>query len=286
MSTAASDVRVYHISIWRYLVMWWFFGPFLLLSLGIAVFAEPKTRGAGIALMLLMAPFILLWHWLARRMRLTISRQGLCTTELGGKLEIPWAGIIGFRGTPGHEGFVAAEPIASKGAENLVNNASAYALFDEQDLQLIRERRFIPMRAFAWHFRHGDLCAVIAEYAPHLKDALNVLDAPPEPRRVPTPQEKRRNQLVAAIIVAAFVWGFVLIWKGETWQAWFFTVTYGLLDPVLAIAAGASAWICLRRKQWLMGTLTLLFALVMAGWSLRNWAVFGQLLNGVSTSRP
>lgn len=279
MSSPASEVRVYHISIWRYLVMWWFLGPFLLIGLAIMTFAEPASRGAGGILVLLMMPFLLGWHWLARRTKLIISRQGLRTSEVGGGMEIPWTSITGFRGARGHEGFVTAEPIAGKGADNLAMSASAYSGFDEADLRLVAERRFVPMRAFACHLRHGDLRALIGEYAPHLKEAMNALDAPREPRPAPTPQEARRNRIVVAIVVAAFAWGFVLVWKGERWQAWFFTVTYGLLDPIFALASGAAAWVCLRRKQWLLGILSLLMLLIMAGWSVRNWAVFAELLN-------
>lgn len=282
MSSSASDVRVYHISIWRYLVMWWFLGPFLLMGLTIAVFSEPNTRGAGIILMLMMLPFLLGWHWLARRMKLTVSRQGLRTSEVGGAIEVPWTGIVGFRGTRGHEGFVTAEPLTGKGAENLVNNASDFAGFDAEDQRLVAERRFLPMRAFAFHLRRGDLRRLIVEYAPHLQEPLKALDAPPPPRPEPTPAETRRNRIIVAIVVAAFAWGFVLIWKGERWHAWFFTVTYGLLDPIFAIASGAAAWIYLRRKQWVMGVLSFLMMLVMFGWTLKNWVQFGQLLHGGS----
>jgi hypothetical protein len=34
MVADAVNPRVYHISIWRYLILWWALGPFLLLGLG------------------------------------------------------------------------------------------------------------------------------------------------------------------------------------------------------------------------------------------------------------
>jgi hypothetical protein len=278
MSSPTSEVRVYHISIWRYLVMWWFLGPFVLLGLGILIFAEPKSQGAGLLVLLIMAPFLLLWHWLARRARLTVSPLGLRTSELGGGLEVAWTDIAGFRGDPGHEGFFTATPMQGKGADQLASYSDPIGAYDAQDQQWINERRWFPLRTFACHLRRGDLREVIVGYAPHLTEALNALDAPPPSKPAPTPEDRRRNKLVVAIVAVAFAWGFVLIWKGEQWQAWFFTITYGLLDPLFTVAAAAGAWLCLRRRQWLPGALSALLALILFGWTLHNWVQFAALL--------
>lgn len=278
MSGSPRDVRVYHISIWRYLVMWWFLGPFILLGLGIAIFADPKMQGAGIIIVLLMLPFALLWHWLARRTKLTIAAQGLRSSEFGGALEVAWSEITGFRGDRGHEGFLTSQPMQGKGVENLLRHGNPMGAYDEQDLRWISERRYIPMRVFACHLRQGDLLGVIANYAPHLKEPLQAVHAPPPPRPSPTPQDKRRNRLAAAIIAASMAWGFILIWKGDQWQAWFFSVAYSLLDPLLAVAAGVSAWVCLRRRQWLMGVTSLVFFLIMFGWTLQHWSQLIELV--------
>ena len=276
MVADAVKTRVYHISIWRYLILWWALGPFLLLGLGLANFSDEKTKGAGIAIVCLMAPFLLLWHWLARKSRLELSPQGVRLREVGSDLEVAWSEITGLRMDRGHEGFITAQRIEGKGAERLAANAGPMQMHGERDMQLIGERRFIPIKAFAFHLRKGDMRAVIIGHAPHLQGALDAIPAPP---RALTTSERRRNWIVACLIVASLALGFILAGKGARWQAWFFTVAYGILDPLFALFAAIGAWHLLRKRNWLLGILTALLALVMAGWAVRNWHEFQRLLH-------
>ena len=120
---------------------------------------------------------------------------------------------------------------------------------------------------------------VIAQHAPHLKNALDALDAPPVPRPPATPAQRRRNWLVAGIIVAAIAGTLILIARGERSQAWFFTVAYGVIDPLFALYSGYYAWRQLKRKNWLLGVPMLLFALVMTGWTVQHWTELQHLLH-------
>lgn len=276
MAANAFKPRVYHISIWRYLILWWALGPFLLLGLGLAIFSDAKTKGAGIAIVCLMAPFLLLWHWLVRKSRLEISPQGVRLREAGSDLKIAWPEITGIRLDRGHEGFITARSIEGKGAERLAANAGPMQMHDTLDMQLLGEQRFIPIKAFAFHLRSGDMREVILGYAPHLKSAL---DAVPTPPRRLTSAERRRNWIVACLIAASLALSAILVGKGERWQAWFFTVAYGILDPLVALFAAIGAWQLLRKRNWLLGVLSALLALVMAGWAVKNWDQFQRLLH-------
>jgi hypothetical protein len=154
--------RVYHISIWRYLLLWWALGPFLLLGAALPLI-DPKSKGAGIAIVCILAPFLLLWHWFVRRSRLEVSSEGLHLREAGGGLQVPWKDIGGFRGDRGHEGFITTQPMQSKGAETLASYASPMHMYDQRDLQFIGERRFTPLKIYACHLRHG----ICARLSPH-----------------------------------------------------------------------------------------------------------------------
>ena len=245
MAAEAEKPRVYHISIRRYLILWWALGPFLLLGLGLAIFSGEKTKSAGIAIVCLMVPFFVLWHWLVRKSRLEISSQGVRLREVSGDLEIAWPEITGLRMERGHEGFITAQ-------------------------------RFIPIKAFAFHLRSGDMRGVILGYAPHLKGALGDIAAQ---RRSLTDSGRRRNWIVAGVVAAALAMSCVLIAKGERWQAWFFTVAYGLLHPLVAILAAIYAWLLLRKRNWMLGVLFALLAIIMACWAVNHWKQFQRLLH-------
>ncbi len=273
--------RVYRISIWRYLVAWWGLGPFILIGLGIAIFSDGDSRGAGIVIVLIIVPFLVLWHWLAGRARLEITSQGVRLHDFGGGLEAAWQDIIDMRTDGGHEGFITVRPMATKSARRIAAAAGMMQMHDERDIQLIGEQRFIPIKAFAFHLRRGDLRQVIARHAPHLRNALDGLDAPPAPRSPLSPRRRRQNWLVAVIIAASVVGSFALIAKGAHSQMWFFTVAYSVLNPLFALFSGLYAWQLLRNNNRLLGVLMLLLALVMAGWSVQNWTQLWHLLHDV-----
>jgi hypothetical protein len=228
-----------------------------------------------------MAPFLLLWHWFVRKSRLEISPQGVCLREVGSELKIAWSEIIGLRMERGHEGFITAQRMEGRGTERLGASAGPMQMHDARDMQLLGERRFIPIKAYAFHLRRGDLRDVILGYAPHLKGALDAIPAPP---RALTASERRRNWIVACLVVASLALSVVLVGKGERWQAWFFTVAYGILDPLVALFAAIGAWHLLRKRNWLLGILTALLAIVMAGWAVKNWDQFQRLLHNVPSS--
>jgi len=75
------------------------------------------------------------------------------------------------------------------------------ALYDDSRLQLITDRRFLPIEAFAYWLRRGDLRAVLDQWAPHVPHegaggAAGTAD-PTEGART----SRRRSLLVSAAIV-------------------------------------------------------------------------------------
>lgn len=74
--------------------------------------------------------------------------------------------------------------------------------------------------------------------------------------------------MIAAIVVAAMAASLVLIALGPLTQARFLAVAYLLVDPLVALYSTIAAWQLLRNRQWLLGGLVALLALVMGGWSI------------------
>lgn len=297
MSPSAADRHIYRISIWRYLIMWWVLGPFLAFGLHDAIFGA-ESRGAGILIVCIMSPSLVFWHWFARKARLEISADGVRQRELGGGVDAAWHEIADMRLDRGHEGFITAHWMESKGAERLARYAGMAPAYDDQDMQLIAERRFIPFSAFAFHLRRGDLREVILRCAPHLRIAFDRIHAPPNPTPSPRidappsshpapPTARRRNVWLptGVLIAAALAVAFILIHGGEHWQAWFFTVAYGFLDLVLALCSAGYAWLHFQKKRWFFGALSTLFAVIMAAWVVIHWSQFQRLRHEIPAAR-
>ena len=277
MTATFDQPRIYHISIWRYLVLWWALGPFLLLGVAFAFSADEKVRLAGIVLMSIMSLLLLGWHWLARRSWLEISSRGVRVNELGGGLEVAWTDIIDLRIDRGHEGFITAQPMDAAGARRLATTAGAVQMHDALDLQLIGEQRYLPIKAFAVHLRRGDLRNAITRHAPHLNAALATLEAMPVQRDALTPSTDGEERQRTRILPAAVAITPVLIVAGERSQAWFFATANAGLSPLIALGAGYSAWRMIKEKSYLVGSLAMLFCLVMAGRSVVAWTQLQQL---------
>ena len=174
--------RTYHIGPWRYVWVWFVFGPLALIFLGLGLFSElPGERTpmlVGGALFLIV-PFLV--TLLARTARLELSDRGVRLKQIGYWLEAPWVGITGVRLDRGREGFVTAEPVGGKGAGLLAAagrglSALGVPFYDTGQQKLLDEHRLIPIDAFVWHLSHGTLREDIERCAPHLRADLGMLD--------------------------------------------------------------------------------------------------------------
>ena len=237
--------RVYHVSIWRYLILWWVLGPFLLLGLSLALFGDANAQVAGVVLVVIMTLSQAAWHWLTRQSRLEITARGVTVRELGAHVALEWSDIVDMRVDRGHEGFITAQ-------------------------------RFVPIKPFAAHLRRDDLRNVITMHAPHLAPSLATLDRP-QSRPALSPAIRRRNWQVAGIIAAAIAFTPVLIAAGERAQLWFFTSAAAVVSPFIALAAGYSACRQLQNRKYLIGVLILLFTAVMIGRTAVAWSQLKEL---------
>lgn len=106
--------------------------------------------------------------------RLVLSAAGVVRDDFGYRLESPWENIAELRLVPGSEGFVLRAPMASPAARRFSAATrtrlapAAVRLYPPEVLGLIAQDRFIPIEAFAYWLRRGDLARDIAARAPWL----------------------------------------------------------------------------------------------------------------------
>ena len=168
-----TGVRIYHVSPWRRWGLWYVLGPIIvgLLGLGAASTWDegaPMIVTAGIVF-LIAVPF----QVIVNRAKLELSPDNARLRQTGYELTADWSAIIDLRLTPGREGFVTREPMTGKGAFVLAQFRGVAILpsapfYDAEQRDLLAQRRFIPIDAFAWHVRHGDMREEIIRLAPHL----------------------------------------------------------------------------------------------------------------------
>ncbi len=169
-----SNTRVYRISPRRRAVLWCVLVPFLLLGLALLLGGEDEaSRTAGVGIVALMAAGLAAWEWLLTRTYLAFTAAGVELHQLGMQLRAAWPDVVALSLRRGREGFIMRAPLAGGGAARFaalrhVGTAST-RLYDDEQRSLLRERRFIPIEAFAWHVRHGTLTQEVARFAPHVR---------------------------------------------------------------------------------------------------------------------
>lgn len=157
---------------------------------------------AALLVTVAMLPVILWADWAAR---LIVSPEGVELRQAGATLQSPWANVAALRVVSGGEGFILHEPMAGRGAERFALTAGVRvrgaALYDEDRLRLITARRFIPIEAFAYWLRRGDLRTVLTQWAPHvpIEGTSGAAGSPTSPE--PVPRQGRRSLLTIGVIV-------------------------------------------------------------------------------------
>lgn len=167
---------IYHVNPWRRWLLWFVIGPFLIVFVAAAIFlpaldARVLLTTAGLVFLVVM-PF----DWIARWTRLELSPGGVRLRQFGYTLETQWTNIAELRLRQGREGFVTKEPMTGKGPMVLASfrklGVGRTTFYDDEQRQLLGQRRFIPIEAFAWYLRHGKLADDISRFAPHLTPSL------------------------------------------------------------------------------------------------------------------
>lgn len=172
-------VRTYHVSPRRRWLIWYVLGP-IILGLLIAGLAEGGDEGRALLITAGLVFVIgLPFQLIVDRARLELSPAGVRLRQAGYELRATWDDIADIRLDWGREGFVTREPMTCKGAARLAAfrfvGIPAAPFYDEEQRQLLAQRRFIPFEAFAWHLRRGAMAAEIARFAPQLAPVLRAL---------------------------------------------------------------------------------------------------------------
>ncbi len=108
-----------------------------------------------------------------RYTRLVISERGVKLYQVGYTLETDWANVARLSQRPGAQGLVLHRPMSCRGASVLsafrsTRTAPGVRFYDDEQIALLAERRLIPIDAFAYWLKHGQLREELARRAPAL----------------------------------------------------------------------------------------------------------------------
>jgi len=194
--------RVYRLSPRRRAILygsWALFG--LPLLIGGLVTGEPGLLVAGVLVSAIMLPLML---WVDLAAKLILTAEGIETRQVGARLQSSWANVAGLRLVPGSEGFVLREPMSGSGPQRFASASHVRirgaALYDDVRLQLISELRFIPIEAFAYWLKQGDLREAIARVAPDLESRTDPSGGPVPGTQGPERPSKSRTLLVIVLV--------------------------------------------------------------------------------------
>jgi len=278
--------RVYRLSPRRRALLygsWALFG--LPLLIGGIVTGEQGLLFAGFLVSAIMLPLMM---WVDLSAKLIVSAEGIETRQVGARLQSSWANVAGLRLVPGSEGFVLRAPMSGRGAQRFAGAAHVRirgaALYDESRLQLIDELRFIPIEAFAYWLKRGDLREILARVAPDLATRTDPAGGPVPGTQGPDRPSKSRIVLVVVLIGLLIGVSVGLNFLPPDTQR---VALKALLVPVGLAFAGNGArnfvaairlW---RARRWGGGTLWLCLALVQACIVL---GILGEVLG--SSAKP
>ena len=150
-----------------------FFGAFAVLLLVCAALSpeDPDEQRALAFTGLFLFGCTLLMYLLLRYTRLELSERGVKLYQFGYTLESPWDNVAAFYDVKRAEGLVLHRPMECKGASVLrafrkTGTGGAVRMYNDEQVSLLADRRFIPIEAFAYWLRHGRLREDLVRHAP------------------------------------------------------------------------------------------------------------------------
>ena len=178
MSSAAKRT-VYYISPLR---LWLAVGPLLVIAVLMLVGAafvsgDPAEQGGlilGGGMLLLCSLFVVV---LVRYSRLTLSEDGIRLRQIGYTLATDWQNVSRLYDLPGAQGLVLHRPMTSRGASvlrafrNTRFGIGRLRFYNQEQAQLLAERRFIPIEAFEYWLKHGRLREDLLRHVPSLTES-------------------------------------------------------------------------------------------------------------------
>ena len=116
--------------------------------------------------------FAVVMYLITRRTRLELSDEGVKLYQFGYVLETDWGNIAYLDDAPDAEGLVLHRPMDHSGAFNLSafrdTRIKGVALYSDEQIRLNAARRLIPINAFAYRLKSGQLRDDIVRRAPAL----------------------------------------------------------------------------------------------------------------------
>ena len=169
----AEAATVYHISPLRFWLPTGFFIVLGGLLLVCAAFSseDPNSQRACFITGLFLFGCACLLYALMRYTRLELSGRGVKLYQFGYTLETEWDNVAALYDVAGAQGLVLHRPMQCGGAAVLraFRNTGAPAslrLYNDEQVRLLAERRFIPIEAFAYWLKHGRLRDDLVRNAP------------------------------------------------------------------------------------------------------------------------
>jgi hypothetical protein len=187
------------------------YGCWAVIALPLLVGGLVSSESALVITSLIVSAILLpLFFLVERAARLILTRDGVEVKQAGANLKSSWENILGLRLVRGSEGFVLRDPMSGRGVQRFASAAAVrmrgVSMYDEEVGQLIAQHRFIPIEAFAYWLRRGNLLEVIGQHAPQLLS--NRAGAAEVPGLRPPPKLSRtRLTLIVAIIVLSMAAG-------------------------------------------------------------------------------
>lgn len=116
-------------------------------------------------------------YFLMRYTRLVLSDDGVKLYQFGYRLETDWSNIAYLDDDSGREGLILLKPMDCSGASTLRSARNlamkGVGFYNDKQIKLLGEQRFIPIDAFAYQLDRGNLRDDLIHRAPALNNNLN-----------------------------------------------------------------------------------------------------------------
>jgi hypothetical protein len=135
---------------------------------------SPDKGNAGIYIVIFLFAFAAIMILILRYARLVLSADGIKLYQFGYKLETDWDNVAYLYDAPGGEGLVLHRPMVCRGASALGRfrnvEIEGVNFYGDEQIQFIAEHRFIPIEAFAYWLKKGQLRDDLIRHAPALNN--------------------------------------------------------------------------------------------------------------------
>lgn len=175
MNVAERKQTVYHLSPLR---LW--LAPGILVVIGLFILVLPildstapdNTKNLAFYMGIAFLAFAAVMYLILRYTRLVLSADGVNLYQFGYKLKTDWDNVAVLYAEPGAEGLVLHHSMDCPGARILNDYRHTKIkdenLYNDEQIQLIAEYRFIPLNAFGYWLKNGQLRDDLIHRAPGL----------------------------------------------------------------------------------------------------------------------